>query len=110
VTDLTATEWFDRLDPVNPPDFTATHPGWCLRHWAPAVRLDGNGRGAGIQLSGMFLMQLRRDSRGKLPRNATLTPAVIAEVKTRIGPECCYVGDDVMRRIWSRWIPVKAAR
>ena len=62
VTAAEAKAWFDQLPPINPPGFEADHPGWEPRHYAPAIRLDGNARGATVQLAREVIDAVRVDA------------------------------------------------
>jgi hypothetical protein len=99
---LTPAGWFDSLPPINPPDFQEKHPGWCLRHYAPAVRLHGNHIGATIQLARTVVGLIK----AALPEGSTVTTGQITEyLGQHSEPACCLAGDELMYEIWSHWLP-----
>lgn len=94
--------WFDTLTPIDPPGFEDQHPGWCRRHYAPAVRLHGNPTGASLHLARTVIRLIR----GQIPAGTTVTNGQITEYLTATRePGCCLAGDDRMYRIWSNWLP-----
>jgi hypothetical protein len=100
-----AAAWFDALPPIDPPGFENDHPGWCRRHYAPAVRLGGNQCGATMALVAQ-LMVLVRDQ--VTARGAQFTAAAYTEFmdsNPEFGAACCIIGDDRMYTIWANWLP-----
>jgi hypothetical protein len=96
-----ATAWFDTLKPINPPRFDDQHPNWCTRHYAPAIRLHGDGTGVSLDLAKQIVDLIRP----QLPAARPITNGQILEYLRTAGPWCCIAGDDRMYTIWARWLP-----
>ena len=101
---MTPARWFDTLEPIDPPAFDQKHPGWCTRHYAPAVRLGGSWVGATIQLFRDLFTAVRL----ALPPGVTVTAGQFTAFMWEdpgLGPACCVLGDEQMYRLWVRWLP-----
>jgi hypothetical protein len=102
--------WFDAITPIDPPRFTDEHPGWCTRHYAPAIRLGGDGIGATLQLRTQVLTAIQQAASPRLGRG-TLTAGTVTEFLAahqadgRVEPDCCILGDEAVYLIWSKWMP-----
>jgi hypothetical protein len=99
-----AARWFDTLKPIDPPHLEREHPGWCPRHYAPAIRLGGNWVCATLQLS----RDLFRSVRLALPHGVTVSAGQFTAFMwehPELGPSCCILGDDHMRKLWANWLP-----
>lgn len=99
---VAAADWFGLLDPIDPPGWDQGR-GWCLRHYAPVVRLGGNEVGASLEVARLAVAKVRAENPG-VPFTWAL-PRVLAGRAA-----CCYLGDEQMMMIWARWIPRVRAR
>jgi hypothetical protein len=88
-----AREWFNAFDPVDPPDFAVKHPGWCRRHYAPAIRLDLDEAAAAAQLTTVVIALCRARAPELTGRE------VLAQLNGMAW--CCIAEDARVRKIWT---------
>jgi hypothetical protein len=100
-----AAAWFDALPPIDPPGFENDHPGWCRRHYAPAVRLGGNQRGATMALGAQLMVLVREQVTARGAQFTAVTFTEFVDSHPEFGAACCILGDDRMYTIWGNWLP-----
>lgn len=99
MTDLTPTQWFDQFPGLKEGITWPADSQWCPRHWAPCPALGANGMGAAVELTQIWISELR-------PKGS-YSAAAMNRHMAKVKPICCTLGDDRMYELWSHWPPVK---
>ncbi|MGH3189998.1 MAG: hypothetical protein ACRDOL_22585 [Streptosporangiaceae bacterium] len=101
MADLTPAEWFDQFPPGRPGAEWPEDAPWCPRHWAPCPLLGANGIGAHLELTKIWVDELR-------PKGSYSAAAMNRHL-AKASPLCCTLGDDRMYEIWAHWPPAQPA-